>query len=56
MDAMYYALFYYINLKNNTIDENINNKFLAICYYNDIDCTIMCNIINAVYHLLINNL
>ena len=52
MDAMYYALFYYCNMKCGTVDENINKKFLEICYYNDVDCSIMCNIINSVYKLL----
>jgi hypothetical protein len=52
MDAMYYALFYYINMRENIDDQSIRDKFLHICYYNDIDCTIMCQLINATYLLL----
>lgn len=54
LDALYYGLFYYYNIKNNINDEFINNRFREICVYNDIDCSIMCDIINSVYKLLIN--
>jgi len=53
LDASYYALWYYnAKLHNDDKYEYYKGKFEDIVRYNDIDCSIMANIINITYKLL----